>query len=38
VIDERYSVCGSGDPLTAKQRERIAIGESLGPGLGEADD
>lgn len=31
MTDERYSVCGSGYPLTAKQRELIALAESLGP-------
>src|SRR4030095_5193371 len=33
VTDERYSVCGSGYPLTAKQRELIALADSLGPGF-----
>lgn len=31
MTDERYSVCGSGYPLTAKQRELLSLAESLGP-------
>jgi len=31
VSDERFSVCGSGYALTAKQREWIAHAEALGP-------
>jgi alkylation response protein AidB-like acyl-CoA dehydrogenase len=31
TIDGRSSVCGSGYPLTGKQRELIALAESLGP-------
>ena len=31
--DERYSVCGSGYPLTHPQKELIALAESLGPGF-----
>ena len=31
MTDERYSICGSGYPLTAKQRELLALAESLGP-------
>jgi len=31
VTDERYSVCGSGYPLTAQQRELISLAEGLGP-------
>ena len=31
MIDERYSICGSGYRLTAKQRELLALAESLGP-------
>lgn len=31
MIDERYSICGSGYPLTTKQRELLALAESLGP-------
>jgi alkylation response protein AidB-like acyl-CoA dehydrogenase len=33
MSDERYSVCGSGYPLTDKQRKLIALAESLGPGF-----
>ncbi len=32
-IDPRFSVVGSGYPLTAKQAELVAIAESLGPGF-----
>jgi len=31
MTDERYSVCGSGYPLTAKQSELLSLAESLGP-------
>lgn len=31
MTDERYSICGSGYPLNAKQRELLALAESLGP-------
>jgi len=31
VNDERYSICGSGYPLSAKQRDLLALAESLGP-------
>ena len=31
MTDERYSVCGSGYPLTAVQRELISLAEQLGP-------
>lgn len=31
MTDERYSICGSGYPLTGKQRELLALAESLGP-------
>lgn len=31
MTDERYSVCGSGYPLTAKQRELLSLAEALGP-------
>jgi len=31
VSDVSYSVCGSGYPLTEKQRELISLAESLGP-------
>jgi len=31
VSDERYSVCGSGYPLTPRQRELIALADSQGP-------
>ena len=34
-MDARYSVCGSDYPLTGKQRELIAIAESLGPKFAE---
>jgi alkylation response protein AidB-like acyl-CoA dehydrogenase len=34
-MDVRYSVCGSDYPLTGKQRELIAIAESLGPKFAE---
>ena len=33
MIDPRYSVTGSGFPLTAKQEELIALADSLGPGF-----
>ncbi len=31
MTDERYSVCGSGYPRTAKQSELLSLAESLGP-------
>ena len=31
MTEERYSVCGSGYALTSKQRELIALADSLGP-------
>jgi len=38
VSDERFSVCGSGYALTAKQRELIALAESLGPAFARRAD
>ncbi|MBV8031667.1 MAG: acyl-CoA/acyl-ACP dehydrogenase [Betaproteobacteria bacterium] len=35
MSDPRYSVCGSGYALTEKQRELIALAESLGPRFAE---
>ena len=34
-MDERYSVCGSNYPLTAKQRELVEIADALGPAFAE---
>ena len=35
MSDPRYSICGSGFPLTAKQKELIAQAEALGPRFAE---